>query len=700
MAFEPIKFPSQDLRLCLTEGISDFRGTVGRTILDYRHFVLNHLKTKITTTLANINDGSDSFTWPSETSPLIMLKFLHHVGMLGLDSTPETISKYIRTVEQINSNNNNTFFHNVHILFGTRDAAFQLKIIQTNVAFFGMLDGSQLPDTPYASLSRRDIINRTDQLLKNLAGSFDLRKGCIEIVAARTHDTDIRPIVATMFTTSDMLTDRDLKPHQMLLDYLFQIAAEGGLRRTENAVYKQRNNGHDTYYFEWISDTIDWIYRAVTPINIAPEMYDALTLKPSTPKHILDILSKLPDVRFPFLIKTRTLFSYQNGIFDAGTGKFYVYEKNTPDIVSVHEALGCDFATSNYFDVEFPISYMNPAFDFRLIPTPSFDKILDDQDFDTKAVYWMLSLTGRMLHDVNSKDGWQVASYLKGVAGSGKSTWYRLVSRFYEAIDIGYLADDCETRFVDQHLIDSKMVLCLDVSSEFGLSTTRFNSYASGEAIVVNRKFLTAVTKQWTAPIAFAGNSQPPIESRSGSGVRRFVIFVFDNVIKNTDTCLIEKCNLELPFFLIKCAMHYLDAVNEYGTISLWDRDDILPQMCHKARQEYLVTCCSLSAFLSSDVVEYNTVYQTAVHDIEKAYRQYMKDCKQKSPPKLDKTTAQTFLYAHNCEWIENGTEDPRYESGLHNRMGGKKGIIFGLRLSDGFDASDMDAGGYGGINL
>ena len=139
--------------------------------------------------------------------------------------------------------------------------------------------------------------------------------------------------------------------------------------------------------------------------------------------------------------------------------------------------------------------------------------------------------------------------------------------------------------------------------------------------------------------------------------------------------------------------MYYMDAVGKYGTISLWDKDDILPQMCHRAKQEYLVTCCSLSAFLSSDVVEYDQSYQTSVIDVEKAYRQYMKDFKQKSPAKLDKTTAQSFLYANRCEWVDNGIQDPRYRPSSH--MSGKRGIIFGLRISD-----CLEVPAYEGINL
>lgn len=686
----------------ISEGIEQYKGSARANILDYRYFIINHLDDTIKQTLGGIN-SVDPFTWPPKTSPVTMLRFLHHVGVLGLESSAETISKYIRTVEQIISNDHKSFLHNIHILFETK-ADVQLRVIQTNVAFFAMLDGSQLQGTPYSTFSRDDILKYANKIFRHLASSFDLYNGCKQILEARDQDHDISPIFPTMFSSIDTLGDRDLKPHQMLLDYLFQIAAQRGLRRTENGVYQQFNNGYNTFFFEWISDTIDWVYQAVTPVNVSPEMYDALTLKPSTPKHILDILSKLPDVRFPFLTKKRTLFSYKNGIFDASTCLFYVYEKTydmPKHVVSVQEGLGSLFATSNYFDMKFPLEYTYTDFDFTLIPTPNFNKILEDQDFDEKAKYWMFSLTGRMLHDVNNMDGWQVAPYLKGVAGSGKSTWYKLVSRFYEAVDIGYLADDCETRFVDQHLIDARMVLCLDVSSDFGLSTTRFNSYASGESIVVNRKFLTSITKQWTAPIAFASNSQPPIESRSGSGVRRFVIFVFDNVIKNTDTCLVDKCMEELPLFLIKCARYYKDAVSKYGTISLWDREDILPEMCHKAKQEYLVTCCSLSAFLSSDVVEYHPSFQVTVSDVERAYRQYMKDFKQKSPPKLDKTTVQAFLYARHCEWIDNGIADPRYDATMHINTNGKRGIIFGLRVSTGFsEQTNTEVGNYGGINI
>ena len=113
LPFEPMSFDMGDVRLRLTEGVDKFRGTVSRSTLDYRHFILN----RVTTDVNQLSQLGDDFDWPAETSPTTMIKFLGHVGMLGLDSTAETISKYIRTVEQLNSNDNGSFLYNIYTLF-------------------------------------------------------------------------------------------------------------------------------------------------------------------------------------------------------------------------------------------------------------------------------------------------------------------------------------------------------------------------------------------------------------------------------------------------------------------------------------------------------------------------------------------------------------------------------------------------------
>jgi hypothetical protein len=86
--------------------------------------------------------------------------------------------------------------------------------------------------------------------------------------------------------------------------------------------------------------------------------------------------------------------------------------------------------------------------------------------------------------------------------------------------------------------------------------------------------------------------------------MRRFVIYLFDNRISQSDPLLFDKLRLEVPLLLLKMSRSYLQAVRLYGGQSLWD-NGILPDMCHKSRKLYVVSTNPVAAFLESDHVEF-----------------------------------------------------------------------------------------------
>jgi phage/plasmid-associated DNA primase len=413
-----------------------------------------------------------------------------------------------------------------------------------------------------------------------------------------------------------------LSPHQKLLEFMYVQCRKLLLRRANTSVYRQKYtlDNRPTYFFEQYKEALDFIYETVVPQSTNFDMYNAVTAKRDTAEHVTKLLLSLPDPRLPKFESDRCLFSFQNGIFDVRNCQFYSYTTNTiPGIHSVDDLN--DVCTSNYFDTTIPTGHITGSVEDIL--TPCFDKILLDQRYGTKDIYWFQAMLGRTLHDIGTMDDWQVSLYVRGVAGSGKSTVLRLWSEVYPKHQVGFLADDSETTFTDQHLVDARMVCCLDVSKEFRMATTRFNSYVCGENVVINRKYKTALTVSWKAQLIFASNDNPPIKSRAGSGGRRFIIFLFDEPVNNSDPLLMAKCRKELPFFMIKCARKYLDAYTKFKGQSVWD-NNILPVQCHKAREEYVCTMSPIAAFFTSGLLEAGDTYIMTLATLRSTYHEYL----------------------------------------------------------------------------
>jgi phage/plasmid-associated DNA primase len=429
----------------------------------------------------------------------------------------------------------------------------------------------------------------------------------------RSFGTDHAPQIPIASTDEDQA--RDLQPHQRLLNFYFQQASNNHLRRKNKALYRPiiLNDNTHTQFYQYYMEIEDYIYRSVTSERQYTEFHDILTHKPSTPPQMIRLFTNIPDVRCPFLEKERCLFSYQNGILDVRTGEFHTYKQST---------FGGK-CTSQYFDFFIPEELLHG--DHTTIETPSFDKILEDQDFDAYARFWLYALCGRLFHDVGDMDDWQVALFIRGVAGSGKSSILNVLKLIYEADDLGQLMSDGQKDFSDEHLLGKNIVMANDIDKKCNMSATRVNSMISGETLSVNRKHKTALNMKWVAPMALASNSQPPWDDVAGNLTRRFVIMKFNNAIRHTDTQLSFKLKKEAPLLVLKMTKAYLEAIQLCGSRSVWETG-LLPEMCHLAKKEYLVANNPISAFMESDYIEFNPIYETKASAFRKALLLYMRE--------------------------------------------------------------------------
>ena len=580
---------------------------------------------------------------PSRRGHQAQLRYLSEVGEIHGSTDPKTMSLYTITVEGLLRH---PLGQHVQFMGSHRNWSPICVGIAQNVCFLSRLDPSPLVG-PLAGISHGAWMQRMQHLMQLVVYMRAAMKSVDQMSSLLT---DGKSPHADVPKPPELDVDSDsITPIQRLLEFYFNRACEMNVRRKDNAIYVPvRHGAFITRYFKYHSEVDDWLFECVSPSQQYCEYYLTLTGSRGHPGHLTHLLTKVVDQRLPILKKKRTLFSFSNGIFDATTGLFHWYV--SPDHHSEHHTvaeLDDSFSTANFFERDFPAGMVPMD---SPIATPSFDRILKAQGYCAEAMTWLYALTGRLLHDVGT-DEWQVCLYIYGVAASGKSTYLRLFSEVYEPQDVGFLSDDCERNFLDQHLLGKLVVLCLDISADLRLPKTRFNSWITGEPVTVNRKFLTAITQKWTAPLAAASNELPPIASTNGSGTRRFAIFPFQKMVRNLDMGLYAKCQKELPLWLVKIARLYNQKRASYGSKDIWSAD--IPTMVHEARELYSAEQCPRVNFLlQSGMIEFDDASSESISDLTMAYNSFVGTRRQFR----DMPSARQFSQAHLSQAISTMT--------------------------------------------
>jgi hypothetical protein len=280
----------------------------------------------------------------------------------------------------------------------------------------------------------------------------------------------------------------------------------------------------------------------------------------------------IEDRCLPILKKDRYTFSYQNGYYEIVTNKnlsevqsgdvrarsrFVFYENGTPIA-----------PTANFINSEFDPDWLTDVDDWSSIPTPLFDKILEDQGFkeiEGGAVYvWTLIFLGRLLYYVGDLDNWQVMPFLLGRAGTGKSTILNIIAAMYENVDIKTIANKFESGFGLDGFKEVFLMIGRDIGANFQMDPEDWKSIISGEDVSVRRKGLQAQDQNLKGAMILAGNERPKWFRHDPEGAvdRRSVIIGWLRSIMNVDTTL--ESNIiknELGSILVKINLAYQQAV-------------------------------------------------------------------------------------------------------------------------------------------
>ena len=393
----------------------------------------------------------------------------------------------------------------------------------------------------------------------------------------------------------------------------FQIALFATLRNIWEKRYRRyqtnickeikTSDGYNTRAWEVISSIEEFVYGVVNK-EYQLDLWKKMTKQGSTIKQIAGLLEKQKDLQFPDIKKCRHLWSFKNGLFfgkqwspeeGAYTCKFYPYDSNQ----CLH--LDPTLVSAKYFDLKFEDH--SKTKDWYNIPTPSMQQVLDYQDFPESQSRWMYIFAGRLCFDTGDMDRWQVIPFLKGIAKSGKSTLLtKVFKKFYSTEDISVLSNNIEKKFGLQAIYNSFMFIAPEIKGDLALDQAEFQSIVSGEEVSVARKNERAITIEWKSPGALAGNEIPNWKDNSGSIMRRIMPFDFMKQVKDADTDLELRLELELPAILEKCIRAYLETVKSVGKKDIWK---LVPAELRKAQMDMAACTNVLYSFLTTNKVVY-----------------------------------------------------------------------------------------------
>jgi phage/plasmid-associated DNA primase len=387
-------------------------------------------------------------------------------------------------------------------------------------------------------------------------------------------------------------------PYQNMLLYLLNQAYYKNYRKHCGCCYEAiYRNGYNTHAWKNVCTIKEFIYGA-TNKELHYDQWQNLTHSKGNAAAAVEYLENCKDGQFPDLEMDRHVFAFSNGVYHvkqledgSHTDKFYPFDGR--EIIPAH------LTACNFFDL--PFDDYEDVEDWYHIPTPNMQGVLDYQGWSPEVCRWLYIFIGRLLFDINEVDGWQVIPFLKGAAGTGKSTiLLKACKQFYDATDVGVLSNNIEKKFGLSAFYDKFLFVAPEIKSDLQIEQAEFQSMVSGEDVQINTKFKVAQAVEWHTPGILAGNEVPGWCDNAGSIARRVILFEFDRKVENGDMELGKKLERELPAILKKCAAGYLQAAAAYGKDNIWNH---LPEYFKALRDEMAAATNSLESFLQSEKV-------------------------------------------------------------------------------------------------
>lgn len=206
----------------------------------------------------------------------------------------------------------------------------------------------------------------------------------------------------------------------------------------------------------------------------------------------------------------------------------------------------------------------------------------------------------RGLFKVRQFDNFEVALFLQGAAGCGKTTLMDAYKSIFRPGEVGIISSNHEKVFGLDSLQDKSIVYLSEVQKEIGksINVEQLRSMISGESVSVPRKNKSALTlAQWLAQVFLAGEQRIMAKTGKGGLARRLIIVLFERIVsaKVQDQHLLSKLIQEMPAVIARGLQLYSWVLKSGKHI--WN---LVPLECVERKQSHMDDGSHLARFLSS----------------------------------------------------------------------------------------------------
>jgi len=285
------------------------------------------------------------------------------------------------------------------------------------------------------------------------------------------------------------------------------------------------------------------------------------------------------------------------------------------------------------------------------IETPMFEKILKTQKIPEDARRWVYVMFGRMFFPLGMYDNWQMILFVKGIAGSGKSTMAKFLFDIFGEF-AGNLSCQMEQQFGLEAIQDCLMWICTEVQESFRLSQPEFNSMVAGtDPITIARKTKIAVIKpSWKAPGMMFGNANAVIWKEASSALRRLMMLEMPFRPHDVDPHLVELIKAEYPALIRKCVSAYLAAAEKYGKTEL---EKVWAPYFNNTKRNLDIALNPIVAFVKSPMVRLAPGHWMLQQDFKTRFVKYMHEQQQRTF-RFDPLMAKSVYMDHAITVIDN----------------------------------------------
>jgi hypothetical protein len=384
------------------------------------------------------------------------------------------------------------------------------------------------------------------------------------------------------------LNTHTLTDFQKLLIFLLGKAFDKGYRLHRETCYKQiYYNGYATHAWKPVMPVEAFVYECIDK-DINGENWRNLTSSKDNARSAAQYLIKAGDKEFPGLRFDRHLFSFTNGVYDAKIMTFFPYETHK---------LSSDRVAIKFFNQPFDAEALYGCTDWYDIETPEVQNILSYQGLSPEVCRIVYAMMGRCIYEVGEMDSWEVVMFIKGVAGSGKSTLGTLLREFYPPSEVCVLSSNIEGMFGLGAIYDKLVYICTEVRNNWKLDQGEFQKMISGEDVSVPIKHKTAISIRWKVPGMLMGNEVAASWlDAAGSMTRRMILLEFLKRVRVTDTSLQSRIKKSMGAIIHKCNVAYHDLLNKCGKGSVWSQ---LPEYFNESKQKLAAAINPLEDFLT-----------------------------------------------------------------------------------------------------